>query len=90
MQGVSRTGILSALDADQACAAEATEGPLIVMAGPGSGKTRMLTHRLAHLVVERGVPAASCLAVTFTRRAAEELRGRLAALLPAAPMSQSC
>ncbi len=81
-QGASRTGILSTLDADQARAAEATDGPLIVMAGPGSGKTRMLTHRLAHLVLERGVPAASCLAVTFTRRAAEELRSRLAALLP--------
>src|SRR5262249_1449258 len=67
----------------QACAAEAADGPLIVMAGPGAGKTRMLTHRLAHLVLERGVHPASCLAVTFTRRAAEELRGRLAALLPA-------
>lgn len=77
-----RTGILAALDADQACAAEAVDGPLIVMAGPGSGKTRMLTHHLVHLVVERGVPAASCLAVTFTRRATEELQDRLAALLP--------
>src|SRR5262249_3326188 len=67
----------------QARAAEAADGPLIVMAGPGSGKTRMLTHRLAHLVLERDVPAASCLAVTFTRRAAEELRGRLGALFPA-------
>jgi superfamily I DNA/RNA helicase len=44
----------------------------------------MLTHRLAHLVLERGVPAASCLAITFTRRAAEELRERLSALLPPA------
>src|SRR5579871_2161421 len=78
----SRGGILAALDADQARAAEAVDGPLIVVAGPGSGKTRMLTHRLAHLVLERGVPAASCLAITFTRRAAEELRQRLAALLP--------
>jgi DNA helicase II / ATP-dependent DNA helicase PcrA len=77
-----RSGVLAALDADQARAAEAVDGPLIVIAGPGSGKTRMLTHRLAHLVLERGVPAASCLAVTFTRRAAEELRGRLDVLLP--------
>jgi DNA helicase II / ATP-dependent DNA helicase PcrA len=75
------TGVLAALDADQARAAQAVEGPLIVMAGPGSGKTRMLTHRLAHLALERGVPAASCLAITFTRRAAEELRERLSALL---------
>jgi DNA helicase-2/ATP-dependent DNA helicase PcrA len=78
----ARTGILAALDADQAGAAEAADGPLIVIAGPGSGKTRMLTHRLAYLVLERGVPAASCLAVTFTRRAAGELQDRLAALLP--------
>ncbi len=77
-----RTGILAALDADQAGAAELIDGPLAVIAGPGSGKTRMLTHRIAHLVVERGVPAAACLAVTFTRRATEELAARLAALLP--------
>jgi superfamily I DNA/RNA helicase len=75
-------GVLAALDPDQARAAEAVDGPLIVIAGPGSGKTRMLTHRLAHLVRECGVPAASCLAVTFTRRATEELQGRLGALLP--------
>ena len=54
-----------------------------MIAGPGSGKTRMLAHRLAHLAAERGVSAAACLAVTFTRRAAEELRARLQALLPA-------
>jgi uncharacterized protein (TIGR00375 family) len=83
-----RTGVLAALDADQARAAEAADGPLIVMAGPGSGKTRMLTHRLSHLVLERRVPAAACLAVTFTRRAVEEMRGRLAALLP--PSAGAC
>jgi uncharacterized protein (TIGR00375 family) len=75
-------GVLAALDADQARAAASIEGPLIVIAGPGSGKTRMLTHRLAHLVAERGVPASACLAITFTRRATEELRARLSALLP--------
>jgi ATP-dependent DNA helicase UvrD/PcrA len=74
--------ILSTLDADQRLAAEAVEGPTAVLAGPGSGKTRMLTHRLAHLIVDRGVPAASCLAVTFTRRATEELQQRLHGLLP--------
>src|SRR5215470_6965040 len=88
LQSSGRTGVLAALDADQARAAEATDGPLIIMAGPGSGKTRMLTHRLAYLVVERGVPAASCLAITFTRRTAEELRDRLSALLP--PEARSC
>ncbi len=87
-EGASRTGVLAALDADQARAAAAADGPLIVMAGPGSGKTRMLTHRLAHLVLERGVPAPACLAVTFTRRAAGELQDRLAALLP--PSAGAC
>jgi uncharacterized protein (TIGR00375 family) len=76
------SGILAALDADQARAAALIDGPLVVIAGPGSGKTRMLTRRLAHLVAERGVPAPSCLAITFTRRATEELHARLAALLP--------
>jgi len=77
-----RSGVLAALDPDQARAAEAVDGPLIVVAGPGSGKTRMLAHRLAHLVLERGVPPASCLAISFTRRAAEELRERLSTLVP--------
>ncbi len=76
-------GLLAGLDADQARAAATVDGPLIVAAGPGSGKTRMLTHRLAHLILEGGEPAQACLAITFTRRAAEELRARLAALIPA-------
>lgn len=80
-QASGHAGILAGLDADQARAAEAIEGPLMVIAGPGSGKTRMLTHRIAHLVRERGAAARSCLAITFTRKAAEELRTRLAALL---------
>jgi uncharacterized protein (TIGR00375 family) len=81
-------GVLASLDADQCRAAEAIDGPLVVVAGPGSGKTRMLTHRLAHLVVERGVPASSCLAVTFTRRATDELAERLGAVLP--PQAGRC
>jgi DNA helicase II / ATP-dependent DNA helicase PcrA len=81
-------GILSALDADQKLGAQAVEGPTIVLAGPGAGKTRMLTHRLAHLIVDCGVPAASCLALTFTRRATEELQQRLRGLLP--PGSGCC
>jgi uncharacterized protein (TIGR00375 family) len=75
-----RPGVLAGLDADQASAAEAV-GPLMVIAGPGSGKTRMLTYRIAHLVLERDVPAGACLAVTFTRKATEELRTRLTGLL---------
>jgi uncharacterized protein (TIGR00375 family) len=75
--------ILSGLDDDQRAAAQIIDGPLLILAGPGSGKTRTLTFRIAHLVAERGVAAANCLAVTFTRRAAAEMRERLGQLLPA-------
>ena len=73
---------LEGLDPDQRAAAEILEGPVLIEAGPGSGKTRTLTHRIAHLVAARGVPAESCLVIAFTRRAVRELRERLAALLP--------
>ena len=75
-------GLLAALDADQRQAAETVDGPLLVAAGPGSGKTRTLTHRLAHLILDRGARPSGCLAVTFTRRAADEMRSRLRTLLP--------
>ncbi|HTQ80532.1 MAG TPA: UvrD-helicase domain-containing protein [Thermoanaerobaculia bacterium] len=76
--------VLDALDPEQRAAAEVTEGALLLVAGPGTGKTRTLTHRLAHLTVERGVAAERCLAVTFSRRAAAEMAERLDALMPAA------
>jgi len=72
---------LDGLDPDQRAAAAAVGGPLLIVAGPGTGKTRTLTHRIAHLVADRGVAPERCLAITFTRRAAEELRQRLGALL---------
>jgi uncharacterized protein (TIGR00375 family) len=75
------TGMLDRLDPMQRVAASAPGGPLLVVAGPGTGKTRALTHRIGYLCAELGVPPAQCLAITFTRRAAEELRGRLAGLL---------
>ena len=75
-------GILAQLDEDQRAAAGIVDGPLLIVAGPGSGKTRTLTYRIAHLVAERGAAAESCLAITFTRRAAGEMRERLARLLP--------
>jgi uncharacterized protein (TIGR00375 family) len=75
------TGLLDRLDPMQRVAAAAPGGPLLVVAGPGSGKTRALTHRIAYLCAELAVPAAQCLSITFTRRAAEELRTRLAGLL---------
>jgi DNA helicase II / ATP-dependent DNA helicase PcrA len=71
------------LDPDQLAAAEA-ESPLMIVAGPGTGKTRTLTHRIARQVASPGMAPQSCLAITFTRRAAEEMRARLAAMLPAA------
>jgi ATP-dependent DNA helicase UvrD/PcrA len=78
---VNATSLLDALDPDQRAAAEVTAGPLLIVAGPGTGKTRTLTHRLAALITEQGVPPESCLAVTFTRRACEEMRERLESLV---------
>jgi uncharacterized protein (TIGR00375 family) len=78
-------GLLDGLDPDQRAAAETTDGPLLIIAGPGSGKTRTLTHRIAHLVAGHGVPPEQCLAITFTRRAAEEMSERLAELLTSVP-----
>jgi superfamily I DNA/RNA helicase len=75
------TGLLDRLDAMQRVAASAPGGPLLIVAGPGTGKTRTLTHRLAYVCAELGVFPEQCLAITFTRRAADELRARLAGLL---------
>nr|MDT0663149.1 UvrD-helicase domain-containing protein [Micromonospora sp. DSM 115978] len=75
------TGLLDKLDAMQRVAASAPGGPLLIVAGPGTGKTRTLTHRIAYLCAELNVFPENCLAITFTRRAAEELRARLDGLL---------
>ncbi|MBI2502531.1 MAG: UvrD-helicase domain-containing protein [Candidatus Latescibacteria bacterium] len=69
------------LDPAQQQAVEAEGGPVVVVAGPGSGKTRTLTQRVAHLIRQRGVEPGQILTLTFTRRAAAELRQRLKALL---------
>jgi DNA helicase-2/ATP-dependent DNA helicase PcrA len=79
----SLAGLLAQLDADQRAAAEA-DSPLMIVAGPGAGKTRTLTYRIALRLAATGLPPQACLAVTFTRRAAEEMRGRLGALSAAA------
>src|SRR5689334_23028659 len=72
--------ILGGLDPEQRQAAEAIWGPVCILAGAGTGKTRAITHRIAYAVASGEVPADSILAVTFTARAAGELRTRLRGL----------
>jgi DNA helicase-2/ATP-dependent DNA helicase PcrA len=78
--GGSADALLEALDPEQRSVATALNGPVVVMAGAGTGKTRAITHRIAYGVRTGTFDPARVLAVTFTQRAAGEMRGRLAVL----------
>ena len=73
--------MLQGLNHEQADAVTSINGPVLLIAGPGSGKTRVITHRIAHLVKSQKVNPYRITAMTFTNKAARELKDRLATIL---------
>lgn len=84
----SESTILKSLNEQQVLAARHVNGPALVVAGPGSGKTRVLTHRVAYLICEKNIEENSILCVTFTNKAAGEIKERVKELLKEVGMSK--
>src|SRR3989338_2874860 len=83
------SNLLDDLNPVQKEAVKATEGPTLIMAGAGSGKTKALTHRVAYLIKEKAVPPENICVLTFTNKASDEMKGRIIKLLSYQPKTSN-